>query len=63
MAKEQKKIFGYDTAQVEEMTAKYCARETEHTPNSPISSDSFWTSIHSGCQKLVEERPDLLDLV
>lgn len=63
MEKGKKKIFGYDTAYVEEVTTEYCARETEHTSNSPRSADSFWVSVHSGCQKLVEERKDLLSLV
>lgn len=61
----EKKVFGYSQTDVKKLTEAYLKSPEPLALNGqqPISSEPFWSSVHSGTKKLVEERPDLTELV
>lgn len=60
----EKKIFGQDASQVENLTKKYVEKADDRLAETGAhSQEQFWDTIHSGTKKLVEERPDLCKLI
>lgn len=60
--KSKKIIFGFDEETLLSLTEQFCRQEYEHISNSKMSTDSFWKSVHEGCEQF-SKNSDLVELI